>query len=332
MAVVSAGLLLYRRRGPSLEVFLVHPGGPYWAKKDDGAWSVPKGLVDGDEEELACARREFKEETGFDVQGGGRERDLGTFQLPGGKRLHVWAIEGDCDPAELNSNLFEIDGNATVDTAGGHDWNQVFADNTANPHTNTAGAIASSFVTDETTGDDIYTGGSTKDTLPLSGWLFKTGKPQDKDEISHAYAAEYKDPATGDQILYAGLDRFANSGDSTMGAWFFVNPISKSTNGTVSGSGAPFTGTHATGFFDSNHVFHGDILLISNFSIGGSVSTIAVYEWVGTDSGGSLVPLNGGNPITGKTEAVVNSGPITVPWHYVDKGGSMQPAADSVSD
>jgi predicted NUDIX family NTP pyrophosphohydrolase len=109
MPAISAGLLLYRRRDPGVEVFLVHPGGPYWARKDEGAWSVPKGLVDPGEEELACARREFKEETGFDVRGEGSERDLGTFQLPSGKRLHVWAVEGDCNPAELNSNLFEME-------------------------------------------------------------------------------------------------------------------------------------------------------------------------------------------------------------------------------
>jgi predicted NUDIX family NTP pyrophosphohydrolase len=109
MPAISAGLLLYRRRESDLEVFLVHPGGPYWASKDDGAWSVPKGLVDAGEEELACAWREFKEETGFDVHGSAGERDLGTFRLPSGKRLHVWAVEGDCDPTKLNSNLFEME-------------------------------------------------------------------------------------------------------------------------------------------------------------------------------------------------------------------------------
>jgi hypothetical protein len=219
-------------------------------------------------------------------------------------------------------NLFELDGNATTGVLGtsgsttpSHDWDQVYADNVANPKTNTAGAVASSFVTDETTGDDIYTGGSTKDTLPLSGWLFKTGKPQDKDEISHAYAAQYVDPSTHDVILYAGLDRFDNSGDSTAGFWFFVNPISKSTNGTVSGSGAPFVGTHADG----------DVLLVSDFTIGGSVSTIRVFRWTGNDATGSLVPLNSGNPINGSTFAVVNSGPISVPWPYTDKGGNHQP-------
>jgi len=109
MPAISAGLLLYRRRDSGLEVFLVHPGGPYWVSKDEGAWSVPKGLVDAGEEELACARREFREETGFDVPASGHERDLGSFPQPSGKRVHVWAVEGDCNPADLKSNLFEME-------------------------------------------------------------------------------------------------------------------------------------------------------------------------------------------------------------------------------
>lgn len=87
----------------------MHPGGPYWEKKDDGAWSVPKGLVHPGEDELACARREFKEETGFDASERGPKHDLGTFRQQSGKRLHIWAIEGDCDPAELTSNVFEME-------------------------------------------------------------------------------------------------------------------------------------------------------------------------------------------------------------------------------
>jgi predicted NUDIX family NTP pyrophosphohydrolase len=109
MPVVSAGLLLYRRRGSRTEVFLVHPGGPYWAKKDEAAWSVPKGLADPGEDELACARREFREETGFDPDNEGAEHDLGVFPQPSGKRLHIWALEGDCDPGKLVSNLFEME-------------------------------------------------------------------------------------------------------------------------------------------------------------------------------------------------------------------------------
>ncbi|HYL70274.1 MAG TPA: NUDIX domain-containing protein, partial [Candidatus Dormibacteraeota bacterium] len=101
MPITSAGLLLYRRRGSATEVLLVHPGGPYWARKDEGAWSVPKGLVEPGEDEHAAAWREFREETGFEAGTGDGERDLGTFRLPSGKRLHVWAVEGDCDPAAL---------------------------------------------------------------------------------------------------------------------------------------------------------------------------------------------------------------------------------------
>jgi len=107
MSRVSAGLLLFRRRSRT-EVFLVHPGGPYWAGKDEGAWSVPKGLVVPGEEEFVCARREFREETGFEPGGVGAETDLGNFRLPSGKRLHVWALEGNCDPAQLRSNYFEM--------------------------------------------------------------------------------------------------------------------------------------------------------------------------------------------------------------------------------
>lgn len=106
---VSAGILLYRRRGSHTQVFLVHPGGPYWARKDAGAWSVPKGLVNPGEDELACAKREFAEETGFDAEGAGYEHDLGSFPQRGGKVLRVWAMEGDCDPADLRSNLFEME-------------------------------------------------------------------------------------------------------------------------------------------------------------------------------------------------------------------------------
>lgn len=106
MTVHSAGLLLYRRTRGDVEVFLVHPGGPYWAKKDSGAWSIPKGLVDPEESQLAAAKREFQEETGFAVDGD--FHILGTFRLPSGKRLTVWSLEGNCDPAALRSNGFEM--------------------------------------------------------------------------------------------------------------------------------------------------------------------------------------------------------------------------------
>src|SRR5262249_33432032 len=100
-------ILLYRGQAERREVFLIHPGGPFWAKKDAGAWSIPKGVADPGEDHLAAARREFQEETGFVANGA--PRALGTFALRSGKHLIVWAIEGDCDPAQLASNMFEME-------------------------------------------------------------------------------------------------------------------------------------------------------------------------------------------------------------------------------
>lgn len=106
-APVSAGLLMYRGAGEDTELFLVHPGGPFWAKKDEGAWSIPKGLPDQGEDLLAAARREFHEETGFTAEGD--FRPLGAFKQPSGKIVHAWAVKGDCDPSTLVSNLFEME-------------------------------------------------------------------------------------------------------------------------------------------------------------------------------------------------------------------------------
>jgi predicted NUDIX family NTP pyrophosphohydrolase len=103
----SAGLLIYRRRGGALEVFLVHPGGPYWKNRDEGVWSIPKGLVDPGEERLAAAVREVREETGYEARG--PFIPLGSVKLPSGKRIHAWACEGDLDPAQVRSNLVEVE-------------------------------------------------------------------------------------------------------------------------------------------------------------------------------------------------------------------------------
>jgi len=106
-AQTSAGVLMYRGAGERLEVFLVHPGGPFWARKDEGAWSIPKGLPDEGEDLLVAAQREFREETGFTAEG--HFTPLGAFKQPGGKIVHAWAVEGDCDPSRLVSNLFEME-------------------------------------------------------------------------------------------------------------------------------------------------------------------------------------------------------------------------------
>ena len=103
----SAGLLLYRKRAGALEVFLVHPGGPFWTKKDAGAWTIPKGEIGEDEDPLVAARREMAEETGFSPEG--RFIELPPVRQKAGKLVLAWAIEGDCDPALLRSNLFEME-------------------------------------------------------------------------------------------------------------------------------------------------------------------------------------------------------------------------------
>jgi predicted NUDIX family NTP pyrophosphohydrolase len=103
----SAGLLMYRRSKMNLEVFLVHPGGPIWARKDKGAWTIPKGEYEPDESSLAAARREFEEETGFRATG--EFFDLGSIKQKSGKVVNAWAFEGDCDPAQLTSNTCEIE-------------------------------------------------------------------------------------------------------------------------------------------------------------------------------------------------------------------------------
>jgi predicted NUDIX family NTP pyrophosphohydrolase len=103
----SAGLLMFRRLKIELEVFLVHPGGPLWASKDKGAWTVPKGEYGKEEDPLAAAQREFNEETGFVATG--KFLSLGTIQQKSGKRVTAWGFEGDCDPAKLASNTCEIE-------------------------------------------------------------------------------------------------------------------------------------------------------------------------------------------------------------------------------
>ena len=107
MAKRSAGILMFRKRGASVEVFLVHPGGPFWKKKDAGAWSIPKGEYDEKEGALAAAKREFAEETGIKAQG--EFMPLGQLKQASGKIVTAWALEGDCDPSAIRSNTFAME-------------------------------------------------------------------------------------------------------------------------------------------------------------------------------------------------------------------------------
>jgi predicted NUDIX family NTP pyrophosphohydrolase len=107
MPKLSAGLLMYRMRDGRAEVLLVHPGGPFWAKKDQGAWSIPKGEVEPGEDPFSTAKREFEEELGFEAQG--EFTKLEMVKQKGGKTVQAWVFEGNCDPASIHSNTFVME-------------------------------------------------------------------------------------------------------------------------------------------------------------------------------------------------------------------------------
>ena len=107
MAKQSAGIILYRHRDSALEIFLVHPGGPFWKNKDSGAWSIPKGEFDEREDPLQAARREFHEETGCSVDGSFIA--LRPVRQAGGKIVYAWAVEGDCEAESIRSNSFTVE-------------------------------------------------------------------------------------------------------------------------------------------------------------------------------------------------------------------------------
>jgi predicted NUDIX family NTP pyrophosphohydrolase len=107
MVVHSAGILLFRSKNQRLDVLLVHPGGPFWTNKDEGAWSMPKGVFEEDETPLDAAKREFKEETGFEVDG--EFIELGKLGQPSNKIIHAWALERDLDQTRVVSNKFSLE-------------------------------------------------------------------------------------------------------------------------------------------------------------------------------------------------------------------------------
>ena len=107
MSLQSAGILLFRFENGELEVMLVHPGGPFWVNRDTGSWSIPKGLIDEDETALDAAKREFREETGFEIDG--ECIALGKLKQPSGKTVHAWALEADIDETRSASNTFVME-------------------------------------------------------------------------------------------------------------------------------------------------------------------------------------------------------------------------------
>jgi hypothetical protein len=207
--------------------------------------------------------------------------------------------------------------------AQAEDWSTIFAANNGGA----TAAVAFSFASDlfNNRNDNQYTGGSTKDNLDISGWLWKNGSPQGKDDIEHAYAAAYT-ASNGHTILLAGVDRWDNSGDSTMGFWFVKNStIGSGVTPTCGvGSGCSFGGSHSDG----------DLLIVSDFSQGGPVANIAVYLWKTNPSGipnctnnlcqvttipGALIGEC--NPLTGNKDlcGIVPDQNVPAPWTFVDK-------------
>ena len=216
-----------------------------------------------------------------------------------------------------DAGLFQLDRNAEDEGAAGDDWDT--------PPKPTGGAELFTGILEDNATAEQFTGGGSKDNNDINQWLWKEGEPLDKDNITNAYAAGYLatrdtgDTDIGDFIVYFGLDRLANNGSAQVGFWFFKNEISQGS--TRSMGGFTFNGSHAVG----------DVLVQSNFSQGGEISSISVFEWVG--SGGSHGTLDelvsaadcvdggpGGQPLEDDAAcATVNRATVDAPWPYSAK-------------
>jgi uncharacterized repeat protein (TIGR01451 family) len=209
--------------------------------------------------------------------------------------LQYFAMAAPGSALAVHDEQFQLDGNA-VDDPGNppDDW------------ANHPGSDAFVFITDplDAQDDDIFTGGGSKDINDTDEWAWTTGSVPDKDNIEHAYAALY------DDIIYYGLDRFANNGDAQVGFWFFKNGLS----------------VNADGSFSPNHAI-GDLLVVSHFTNGGAVSTIELYEWVGSGGSDGTLDLLGsgvvctGAPVDDQACAIANTDDETAPWDYTPKFG-----------
>jgi hypothetical protein len=202
--------------------------------------------------------------------------------------------------------LFELEGDAVEDAAvAGDDWTTVLLGTGG-------GAITNTGVLSDPAPKSIFTQGGSKDPQDITAWRHKAGSVPDKDDITNAYAAAYN--FNNDLIVYFGADRYANDGDAQLGFWFFQQNVTLNTDGT-------FSGQHAVG----------DVLVLANFSNGGSQATIQVLEWVGSggdQSGGTLrLLLNAENAQCGPglggdlACAVTNPAPVASPWSYTPKSG-----------
>jgi hypothetical protein len=253
---------------------------------------------------------------------------LGVFFIPGALAVH-------------DTGAFELDGNPTNGAAAGDDWDNVchqVLGTDCSTSSNTSGATAVAWTAEVGTNASIFTGGGSKDPQDISAWAYKNdaGGLPDKDNLEHAFAARYtatstncgldKDgnPLTSCDVVYFGSDRFDNSGDAQQGFWFLQNEI---TPGVVkSGGGFGFDGVHK----------NGDLLVISDFSNGGTTSTIKVYKWDDTCKSSKTPGCGDANlrllasantakcggtspdPFCG----IVNASTTSLPWDFTDKSGT----------
>jgi hypothetical protein len=242
-----------------------------------------------------------------------------------------------------DTTAFELDGNAVNGPAAGDDWDNVCHEvtgtdcSTSNNTTAFGGATATDWVAEPNLSASIFTGGGSKDPQDINQWAWKdAGGLPDKDNLLHSFAARYSLPpsstcpssGTTCEVLFFGSDRLDNSGDAQQGFWFFQNSIAQGNNSVGGGSG--FTGVHKTG----------DLLVISDFSNGGTTSTITVYSWdptckktTGTTAGtcGDANLRNQGTSTSANCASaaahdsfcgIVNPGTITMPWSFTDKSGT----------
>lgn len=232
-----------------------------------------------------------------------------------------------------DTGAFELDGNATNGPAPGDDWDNVCHQVTGtdcSTTSDTTGASAVDWVAEPNHNATIFTGGGSKDPIDINQWAWKdnAGGLPDKDNLLHSFAARYQSTSEGD-VLFFGSDRLDNSGDAQQGFWFFQNSIALGSNSVGGGTG--FTGVHRAG----------DLLIISDFSNGGTTSTITVYQWDPTckKTGGTcgdanlrtLATSTNANCATAAPNdsfcGLVNGDTITMPWSFQDKSGTPNNAA-----
>jgi hypothetical protein len=247
--------------------------------------------------------------------------------------IGIWSAN-----AVHDAGLLELDGNANNGAAAGDDWDNVChqVSATACPSPSNSTATAVSWTAEANPNSSIFTGGGSKDPSDISSWAWKdAGGLPDKDNLQHGFAARYSVPSNtncpglgGDvtgakncDVLYFGSDRFDNSGDAQQGFWFFQNKVTL--GNTPSGGGSSFNGVHKLG----------DLLVISDFSNGGSTAFISVYRWNPTVTGNLELLSQSGNAkceTQGPKDAfcgTVNAGPITMPWTFLDKSGTLSNGA-----